>query len=43
MTAGSGPAMAYGFDPSGNLAVLPGGAAASYDKAGELTSDCVCL
>ena len=38
MTPGTGPTMSYGFDPSGNLTVMPGGAAGTYDNAGELTS-----
>ena len=38
MTPGSGPAVSYGFDASGNLTTLPTGAAGSYDHAGELTS-----
>ena len=38
MTPGSGSALGYGFDPSGNLTTLPSGGAATYDKAGELTS-----
>jgi RHS repeat-associated protein len=38
MTPGSGSPASYGFDASGNLTVLPGGAAASYDHDSELTS-----
>src|SRR5215469_6603584 len=38
MTPGTGAALDYGFDPSGNLTTLPGGATATYDDAGELTS-----
>jgi RHS repeat-associated protein len=38
MTLGTGSAVNYGFDASGNLITLPDGAAASYDHAGELTS-----
>jgi RHS repeat-associated protein len=38
MTPGTGPALNYGFDPSGNLTTLPVGATATYDNAGELTS-----
>ena len=38
MTPGTGSQLSYGFDASGNLTTLPGGAAGSYDHAGELTS-----
>jgi RHS repeat-associated protein len=38
MTPGSGSALSYGFDGSGSLTGLPGGATASYDHDGELTS-----
>ena len=38
MTPGTGGALAYGFDPSGNLTTLPTGGSASYDNAAELTS-----
>jgi RHS repeat-associated protein len=38
MTPGSGTALSYSFDPSGNLTTLPTGATGTYDKAGELTS-----
>ncbi|HTA03119.1 MAG TPA: RHS repeat-associated core domain-containing protein, partial [Streptosporangiaceae bacterium] len=38
MTPGSNPALNYSFDASGNLTILPGGAAATYNDAGELAS-----
>lgn len=38
MTPGTGSALSYGFDPSGNLTNLPSGASGTYDNAGELTS-----
>jgi len=38
MTPGTGSALNYAFDPSGNLTIIPTGASASYDNAGELTS-----
>jgi RHS repeat-associated protein len=38
MTPGTGSALDYGFDPSGNLTTLPGGAVGSYNDAGELIS-----
>lgn len=38
MTPGTGSALSYGFDPSGNLTTPPAGGTATYDKAGELTS-----
>jgi RHS repeat-associated protein len=38
MTPGSGSALSYGFDASGNLTTLPTGATGTYDKASELTS-----
>jgi RHS repeat-associated protein len=38
LTPGSGTASTYGFDASGNLTTLPGGAAGTYDDAGEITS-----
>jgi RHS repeat-associated protein len=38
MTLGTGPALNYGFDASGNLTTLPTGATGEYDRAGELTS-----
>jgi len=38
MTPGSGPALNYGFDPSGNLTTLPAGAIATYGNAGGLSS-----
>ena len=38
MTPGSGGALNYGFDASGNLTTLPTGATGSYDNASELTS-----
>jgi RHS repeat-associated protein len=38
MTPGSGSALSYGFDPSGNLTTLPTGGTATYDNAGELAS-----
>ena len=38
MTIGNDPAVNYGFDASGNLTALPGGAAGTYDHDSELTS-----
>ena len=38
MRPGTGSALDYTFDASGNLDTLPTGAATSYDNAGELTS-----
>ncbi len=38
MTPGTGLALNYSFDQSGNLTSLPAGATGSYDKAGELLS-----
>ncbi|HET8893357.1 MAG TPA: LamG-like jellyroll fold domain-containing protein [Gaiellaceae bacterium] len=38
MTPGSGTALTYGFDASGNLTTLPTGATGTYDNASELTS-----
>ena len=38
MTPGTGSALSYGFDASGNLTTTPAGATGTYDKAGELTS-----
>jgi RHS repeat-associated protein len=36
---GTGSALNYGFDSSGNLAILPTGAAGTYDHDSELTSN----
>jgi YD repeat-containing protein len=38
LTPGSGTALGYGFDASGNLTTLPNGANGTYDDAGELTA-----
>jgi RHS repeat-associated protein len=38
MTPGTGSAVNYGFDASGNLTTTPSGATGIYDKARELTS-----
>jgi RHS repeat-associated protein len=38
MTPGTGSALSYAFDASGNLATTPTGAAGTYDHDGELTS-----
>ena len=38
MSLGTGPAASYGFDPSGDLTALPGGATGTYDHDGELTT-----
>jgi RHS repeat-associated protein len=38
MTPGNGSILNYGFDPSGSLTTTPTGGSATYDKAGELTS-----
>jgi RHS repeat-associated protein len=38
MTPGTGSQLNYGFDASSNLTGQPGGAAGTYNKAGEITS-----
>jgi hypothetical protein len=38
MTPGTGSALSYGFDASGNLTILPAGAAGTYDHDSELAS-----